>query len=94
MVYVRVLELPAESALAKDANGGKHPWSLTDHLLADLWALTARKSMGKKAPRELDHPGRPKGSPKPMTPERAAAVQKAKRRRAAIQQRRQRRKEE
>ncbi|WP_328660360.1 hypothetical protein [Nocardia salmonicida] len=92
MVYVRIIHLPAESALAIDATGGRVPWSLTDHLVADLWTLTARQGMGKKAPRELDHPRRPKGSPRPVTPERAARLQAAKRRRAAIARRR--RKEE
>lgn len=88
MVYVRVLALPRDSALALDANGGTQPWSLTDHLIADLWTLTARRAMGKKAPRELDHPRRPKPTAKPPTPERNARLQQARRRRAQIQRRR------
>ncbi|WP_280301984.1 hypothetical protein [Nocardia neocaledoniensis] len=93
MVYVRVTQLPRESALALDANNGRTPWSLTDHLIADLWTLQARQGMGKKAPRQLDHPRRPKGSPQPVTPERAARLQKARRRRAEIRRRRQREEE-
>lgn len=88
MVYVRVLALPRDSALAIDATGGLIPWSLTDHLIADLWTLTARKAMGKKAPRELDHPRRPKPTAKPITPERNARLHRARRRRAEIQRRR------
>lgn len=89
MVYVRLrFGLPATSALAIDANGGRAAWGLTDHLLADLWTLQVRQGMGKKAPKDLDHPSRPKPQPRQMSSERAKRLQAAKRRRAQIIRRR------
>lgn len=45
---VLVRQLPAESALVRALNDGRPPWMITDHLIADLWALWAKK----------DHPRR------------------------------------
>lgn len=87
MIYVRVLHLPATSALAIDANGGKMPWSLTDHLLADLWYLDAKQLAGRKAPK--DHPGRPKAKRHvDNSPERQARLRAARRKRAALRAKR------
>ncbi len=92
MVYVRIKELPATSALARDANGGTAPWSITDHLIADLWRLNLRHYLGKKAPKALDHPGRPKPPPSVMNPRaakrRAARMREALRHREQIRRRR------
>ncbi|MGN2634628.1 hypothetical protein ACTD5D_39760 [Nocardia takedensis] len=92
MIYVRIRELPASSALARDANGGTAPWSMTDHLIADLWRLHLRHYLGKKAPKALDHPGRPKPPPPVMSPRaaarRAARLRQSQRRRAQIRARR------
>ncbi|CAM3038526.1 hypothetical protein SKPI104516_15470 [Skermania piniformis] len=87
MLFVRVLALPADSALAVAANDGRMPWSTTDHLLADLWALQARAHGGKKAPKQ--HPGRPRPKAKPMTAAKAEKYRTAQRRRQQIRDRRQ-----
>lgn len=88
MIYVRITNgLPSDSALARDANDGKTPWSLEHHLLADIWGLEARQLAGKKAPK--DHPARPKRRRRQtITPEREAKLRAARRRRAQIQRRR------
>lgn len=57
-LWVRINTLPANSALAIDDNGGTRPWSMTEHLLADVWVELGRARLGKKAPR--DHPAREK----------------------------------
>ncbi|MGF7125010.1 hypothetical protein [Rhodococcus sp. BE178] len=63
-VWVRLQNgLPRESALAIDANGGRMPWSITDHLLADLWALRANSGK-KRGAKPTDHPSRPKSAKK------------------------------
>ncbi|WP_448222460.1 hypothetical protein [Gordonia iterans] len=54
---VLIRQLPPESALSRKLLGGREPWSLTDYLLSDLWALQA-KSVSKKAPDQ--HPWRAK----------------------------------
>lgn len=60
MIYVRVRHgLPPDSALAIHFNGGRWPWKLTDHLLADLWFLHRQELEGKAA---KDHPSRPRPS--------------------------------
>lgn len=40
---VLVRQLPAESALSRALNGGQPPWTTTDHRIADLWSLWAKK---------------------------------------------------
>lgn len=87
MIYVRIRHgLPPESALAIHFNGGKWPWKLGDHLLADLWFLHRQELEGKKA---KDHPGRPKlKRVKTETPERARKMRDAQRRAAAEEARR------
>lgn len=53
------LGLPRDSALAITDNDGEMPWSLEDHLIADLWLITAQANSSKgKAPK--DHPAREK----------------------------------
>ncbi|QLF84825.1 tail assembly chaperone [Gordonia phage BBQValindra] len=49
-VAVLIAFLPPTSALAIATNGGQAPWSLTEYLLTDLWALQARQLAGRKAP--------------------------------------------
>jgi len=89
MIYVRIRHLPPSSALAIDANGGRKPWTLEDHLLADIWYVARQSVAGKKA---KDHPGRPKPrSTSTMTPERARKMRDARRRAAAEQAARNRR---
>jgi hypothetical protein len=40
-------------------NGGSPVWTLTDHLLADLWvAIVWSRSPKDSLPRGFDHPGR------------------------------------
>ncbi|WVX89088.1 tail assembly chaperone [Gordonia phage Hibiscus] len=88
MIYARLSHgLPSSSALAIDENGGNWPWSLTDHLIADLYFETKIGRLGKKA---KDHAGRPKTKKQhqEMTPERAAKARSARRR---AQQRRENR---
>ena len=82
MIYVRLRQgLPPQSALAIDSNGGKWPWTLTDHLLADLYLSHRQEILGKKA---KDHPNRPKASAASrISPERARKIRDAKRRAAA-----------
>jgi hypothetical protein len=90
MVYVRIAHgLPATSALAIDANGGRAPWTLTDHLLADIWSLDAKQVAGRKAPK--DHPGRPKPQRRNhISPMREEKLRAARRRRVAIRAHRER----
>lgn len=80
MIFVRIQHgLPAESALAIDENGGKWPWTLTEHLLADVWFEARIARLGKKA---KDHPGRPKTKRQhtEMSPAKAAKLRSARRR--------------
>ena len=87
MVYARLIHLPATSALAIDQNGGRAPWTMTDHLLADLWSLDAKQLAGKKAPK--DHPGRPKAKRRVSNdPRREEKLRAAQRKRAALLARR------
>lgn len=89
MIYVRLKELPRTSALALDANGGKWPWTLTDHLLADIWFVARQQVAGKKA---KDHPGRPSRSSRSVeSPQRRRKMRDAKRRAAAEEAARNRR---
>ncbi|NKZ93673.1 hypothetical protein GS966_28385 [Rhodococcus hoagii] len=57
--------LPRESALAKDANGGRMPWSIEDHLIADLWAQ--RANTGKARGREVRRSPEPPAAAKKIT---------------------------
>ena len=53
-IYVYLMNgLPRDSALAMDANGGKAPWSITDHLIADLWVQSANRAR-KNTPEFLE----------------------------------------
>ncbi|AON97309.1 tail assembly chaperone [Gordonia phage Hedwig] len=49
-IAVLIKYLPATSALALATNGGQAPWSLTEYLLSDIWALHARQIAGRRAP--------------------------------------------
>lgn len=40
---VLIRGLSADSALARALNDGRAPWGNTEHLLADVWALWAKK---------------------------------------------------
>jgi predicted transcriptional regulator len=56
---VLIRYLPVDSALVAALNDGKPGWALTDHLLADLWALTVRTNSEKGSlPEDFDHPAR------------------------------------
>ena len=49
-IWVRIVDLPGDSAIAAHLNGGTPRWGTAEHLLADIWgALTSK-----------EHPGRPK----------------------------------
>jgi hypothetical protein len=50
---VLVRQLPAESATVRALNDGRPPWSVTDHLVADLWALWAKKDHPVRAEIEV-----------------------------------------
>ncbi|QDQ97984.1 hypothetical protein [Tomitella fengzijianii] len=78
MIWVRVRHLPRESATQIHLNGGQIAWGWTEYLLADLWALTARKR----------HPHRP--TP-PARKQRDAAIDRERQRRAARKRARTRR---
>lgn len=56
LLYVLIRHLPADSSLAIDDSGGRLPWSITDHLIADLWEQRANAGRGRK-PR-VRHPRR------------------------------------
>lgn len=91
MIYVRIENLPHDSALAAHFNGGKQPWTLPDHLLADIWASTANQNRPKAKPFK-DHPWRPKPTSRQTnSPKRSRAMHAAQARRAAIAARRRRR---
>lgn len=45
-------QLPVESATVRALNDGQQPWSNTDHRLADLWALWAKKDHPVRAEME------------------------------------------
>lgn len=54
-VYVR--QLSVKSGLVRALNGGRPQWTVTDHLLADLWSLWAKQ----------DHPLRAEAEAKART---------------------------
>lgn len=49
---VLVRQLPIESALVRALGDGRQPWTLTDHLIADLWDLWANKDHPVRAAME------------------------------------------
>lgn len=49
---VLVRHLPADAALVRALNGGRPHWTVTDHLIADLWALWAKQDHPKRAEME------------------------------------------
>lgn len=56
---VLIRHLPPGSALVAALNEGRPGWTLTDHLLADLWALLVRiYSDPDKTTESVDHPAR------------------------------------
>lgn len=55
---VLVRQLPVESALVRVLNGGRTPWGDTEHLIADLWALTLQAHSGDRNSSIRDHPVR------------------------------------
>lgn len=57
---VLVGQLSARSGLARALNGGRAPFTQTDHLLADLWVVTVKANSRKNSPgsRVTDHPTR------------------------------------
>lgn len=55
-LQILIRQLPAKSALVLALNGGRSPWSTTDHLIADLWILMLQIFV--KNPRHKDHPVR------------------------------------
>ncbi|MDV8005049.1 hypothetical protein [Rhodococcus sp. IEGM 1318] len=63
LLWVLIRRLPRTSALAISDNGGHMPWSIEDHLLADLWALQANRGRKKGTPWK-DYPNRPKPAAK------------------------------
>jgi hypothetical protein len=44
-----VEQLPTESALVRALNDDKPHWTVTDHLLADLWSLWAKQEHPRRA---------------------------------------------
>ncbi|HEY9311474.1 hypothetical protein [Williamsia sp.] len=63
LLWVYIRRLPHTSALAISDNGGRMPWSIEDHLLADLWALQANRGKKRGSPWR-DYPNRPKPAAK------------------------------
>lgn len=61
-VYVR--QLSSKSSLVRALNDGQPQWDTTDHLVADLWALWAKK----------DHPVRAEAEAKKRTSVKMARV--------------------
>lgn len=61
---VLVRHLPADAALVRALNDGRPQWMTTDHLIADLWALWAKK----------DHPVRAEMEAKKRTTAKLARV--------------------
>jgi hypothetical protein len=68
---VLVRQLPVQSALVRSLNDGRPPWSVTDHLIADLWALAAKAHFGDKVG---DHPMRAEMEAKARTNAKLAKV--------------------
>lgn len=84
---VLVRQLPAESRLATALNDGLPVWGTTDHLLADLWALTARAHSEKDSlPESFDHPARAEMTVKAKTEHLKALKEKYRKRKAQRRQ--------
>lgn len=81
MIFARIRHgLPPESALAIHYNGGKWPWKLQDHLIADVFHALEVARLGRKA---KDHPSRPKlTKASQVSPERGRRMRDAQRRAA------------
>jgi hypothetical protein len=69
---VLVRQLPVESALVRALNDGRQPWQVTDHLIADLWALTLKVHSGDRP--AGDHPVRAEMEAKARTSAKLAKV--------------------
>jgi len=83
LLYVLIRYLPADSALAIADSGGQQPWTLTDHLLADLWEQKANAGRGRNKPR-IRNPRRTEMTKRRNAPSREAkrgAFERAKARR-------------
>ncbi|WP_378735531.1 hypothetical protein [Nocardia brasiliensis] len=47
-IWVRICDLPGDSAIAAHHNGGTPRWGTAEHLLADIWgALTGQQHAGR-----------------------------------------------
>lgn len=47
-IWVRIVDLPGDSAIAAHHNNGTPRWGTTEHLLADIWgALTGQQHAGR-----------------------------------------------
>lgn len=47
-IWVRIVDLPGDSAIAVHENGGTPRWGVSEHLLADIWgALTGQPHAGR-----------------------------------------------
>ncbi|MBW0270783.1 hypothetical protein ATM97_07120 [Nocardia sp. MH4] len=47
-IWVRIVDLPGDSAIAAHENGGTPRWGVSEHLLADIWgALTGQPHAGR-----------------------------------------------
>lgn len=49
---VLVRQLSVKSSLVRALNDGRAPWVTADHLIADLWALWAKKDHPRRAEME------------------------------------------
>jgi hypothetical protein len=56
---VLIRHLPITSELVTAQNGGRRKWTQTEHLLADIWAVTVEVNSPKGSlPKTFDHPTR------------------------------------
>ncbi|MGN7133380.1 hypothetical protein ACTHQY_08915 [Rhodococcoides corynebacterioides] len=84
-VWVYLVHLPRDSSLAIDDNGGQMPWSVAEHLAADLWELQANKGRERGKP-PIKHSGRAQQKSKNLERKavrKSGAYAKAKARNAA-----------
>lgn len=59
---VLIKHLPVESVLVKALNDGQKPYSQLEHLVADVWALWAKKDHPKRAEMEAKAKARRKNA--------------------------------